>query len=374
MAHHPPVDPERLQPAFDTAARQVLAGELPAAVLAVADREGLVRVGAFAPGRERITPLSRFMIASMTKPIMATAVMRLVESGRLDLDAPVATYLDDFAPPPAHPGEPGGEAVTARDVLRHTAGMGEDWQRMTRERPDARRTYQMLATEPLHYAPGTRHRYTSNSYFVLGELIRRLDGRTYPTFMREEILTPLGMAETSFRRPSSDRAPVHAFGPNPLVGTLFLVAFQRLEHPAGGLWSTAHDLVRFARALLRGGELDGTRVISQASITEMTREQTTGLPDDEEPGRTAHYGLGWNIPGGRPGKPGSAVAFEHGGSTGGRLWIDPANDLAIVHLANRWQSEPRFSYAVIGAVYEALGLPRSMGTATIEPHSVQEPS
>ena len=374
MSHHQVVDYEQLQPAYDVVARQVAAGDLPAEVLAVADRDGLVRVGAFAPGRERITPLSHFMIASMTKPIMATAVLRLVESGRLDLDAPVQRYLPEFAPLPARRGQPGGETITPRDILRHTAGLIEDWQRMSRERPDAARTYRMLAAEPLEYAPGTRHHYTSNAWFVLGELIRRLDGRPYPQFLREEVLLPLGMVETGFARPASDRARTHAFGPNGLVSPLFLAAFMRLQHPAGGLWSTAHDIVRFGRAMLRGGELDGVRVLEPQSVAEMTREQTTGLPDVEEPGRTAHYGLGWNVPGGRPGKSGSAAAFEHGASTGGRLWIDPTHDLVIVHLANRWLSETRFSYAVIEAVYAALGLPRSIGTATIDPHSVHDPS
>ena len=148
------MDHDQLQPAYDVLARQVAAGDLPAAVLAVADHEGLVRVGAFAPGSERITPLSHFMIASMTKPIMATAVMRLVEAGRLDLDEPVQRYLPEFAPLPAARGEPGGETITARDILRHTAGLIEDWQRMSRERPDAARTYRMLASEPLEYSPG----------------------------------------------------------------------------------------------------------------------------------------------------------------------------------------------------------------------------
>ena len=140
VPHHPRVDQEQLQPAYDVLARQVAAGDLPAAVLAVADHEGLVRVGAFAPGRERITPLSHFMIASMTKPIMAAAVMRLVEAGRLDLDEPVQRHLPEFAPLPATSGEPGGETITTRDILRHTAGLLEDWQRMSRERPDAGRT------------------------------------------------------------------------------------------------------------------------------------------------------------------------------------------------------------------------------------------
>ena len=271
---------------------------------------------------------------------MATAVMRLVEAGRLDLDAPVQRTCRSSRRSRRIRGEPGGEAITARDVLRHTAGLIEDWQRMSRERPDAARTYRMLASEPLEYAPGTRHHYTSNSWFVLGELIRRLDGRPYPVFLREEVLEPLGMAETGFGRPASDRARVHAFGPNALVSPLFLAAFMRLQHPAGGLWSTAarHRPLRPGHAA--GRRARRRRASSRpASIAEMTREQTTGLPDVEEPGRTAHYGLGWNVPGGRPGKPGSAAAFEHGASTGGRLWIDPTYDLVIVHLANRWLSE-----------------------------------
>ena len=235
LSHHLRVDHDQLQPAYDVVARQVAAGELPAAVLAVADHEGLVRVGAFAPGRERVTPLSHFMIASMTKPIMATAVMRLVEAGRMDLDAARAAL-------PAGVRAAAGDPRRARrrgdrpprDVLRHTAGLIEDWQRMSRERPDAARTYRMLASERLEYTPGTRHHYTSNSWFVLGELIRRLDGRPYPVFLREEVLEPLRMAETGFGRPASDRARVHSFGPNALVGPLFLAAFMRLQHPAGG--------------------------------------------------------------------------------------------------------------------------------------------
>ncbi|HTS14996.1 MAG TPA: serine hydrolase domain-containing protein [Candidatus Sulfotelmatobacter sp.] len=368
------MDPVQLQPAVDVVARQVAAGDLPAALLAVADHEGLVRVGAFAPGRERITPLSHFMIASMTKPIMACAVMRLVEAGDLDLDLPVQRYLPEFAPLPAERGAPGGETITARDILRHTSGLLEDWRRMSRERPDAAHTYRDLAIEPLEYTPGTRHHYTSNSWFVLGELVRRLSGRPYPVFLQDEVLEPLGMTSTGFGRPASDRAPIHGFGPNAFVSPLYLAAFMRLQHPAGGLWSTADDLVRFGRAMLQGGALDGVRILTPESVAEMTREQTTGLPDLEEPGHAAHYGLGWNVPGGRPGKPGSAAAFEHGGSTGGRLWVDPAHDLVIVHLANRWLSEARYSYAVIDAVYGALGLPRSMGTATMEPHSVHDPS
>ncbi len=370
------VNPDRLQPAYDLLARQVALGDVPAAVLAVANAAGTVRSGAFSPGRERVTPASRFMVASITKPIVAAAVMQLVDAGRLELDAPVATYLREFSPPGPAPGEPGGEAVTTRMILSHTAGLGEDWERMRKELPSAPRVYEVLCSEPLLFAPGTRFRYTSNSYFVLGELIRRMSGQAYPEYVRRNVLEPLGMSATSFGIPRHDRAPVHGFGPSRVLQPLYVRAFAGLAHPGGGLWGNAADVLRFGRAMLRGGELDGVRILARESVAQMTRLQTADLPNDEEPGRAARYGLGWGLPGLDPLLTGSADAFDHGGSTGCRLWVDPGADLTIVYLSNRWRSETRFGLAAIQAVYEALGLGagRSIGTTTAEPQPVPEAS
>jgi len=355
------ITPDTLQPAYDLVARQVAAGELPAVVLAVADRHGPIRVGALGQGRERVTPRSRFMIASISKPIFATCVLQLAEAGLLDLDRPVQADLPEFRPPPAARGEPGGESITPRMILCHTAGLDEDWERIRRERPTAQRIYAALCTTPLCFAPGSRFRYTSNSWFVLGQLAERLTGTPYRELLRERLLEPLGMAETDFALPRQDRAPVHGFGPHPWQIPVYVRLFTRLAHPAGGLWSSVDDLLRFGRAMLRGGELDGRRVIAESWLAEMTRLQTNGLIDDEEPGRDPHYALGWGRSGLDPGRPGSAAVFDHGGSSAGRLWVDPDLGLVIAYLANRWGSSSRHALAAIGAVYEVLGVARPSG-------------
>ena len=359
--------PETLQPAYDVLAREVAAGELPAAVLAVADRHGLIRLGAIGPGRERVTPRSRFMIASITKPIFATSVLQLAEAGRLDLDRPVTADLPEFRPPPAAPGQAGGEAITPRMILCHTAGLDEDWERIRRERPSAQRIYEALCSTPLRFAPGSRFRYASNSWYALGRLVERLSGVPYPRLLRERVLEPLGMAETGFALPAHDRAPVHGFGPHPRQVPIYVRLFTRLAHPAGGLWSTTQDILRFGQAMLAGGQLDGRRVLGASWLSEMTRSQTEGLVDDEEPGREPHYALGWGRSGLDAGRPGSAAVFDHGGSSAGRLWVDPQVGLVVVMLANRWGSSSRHALAVIGTVYDILGMARPSGPTTSEP-------
>lgn len=358
------ITPEALQPAYDLVARQVAADELPAVVLAVADRHGPIRVGALGHGRERVTPRSRFMIASISKPIFATCVLQLVEAGVLDLDRPIQADLPEFRPPPAAPGEPGGESITPRTILCHTAGLDEDWERIRRERPTTQRIYEALCTTPLCFAPGSRFRYTSNSWFVLGQLVKRLTGTPYPALLRDRLLQPLGMGDTDFAVPRQDRAPVHGFGPHHWQTPVYVRLFARLAHPGGGLWGTVEDVLRFGRAMLRGGELDGRRVLAESGLAEMTRLQTSGLVDDEEPGRDPHYALGWGRSGLDPGRPGSTAVFDHGGSSAGRLWVDPELGLVIVYLANRWGSSSRHALAAIGAVYEALGAGRAPGGPT----------
>jgi CubicO group peptidase (beta-lactamase class C family) len=126
-----------------------------------------------------------------------------------------------------------------------------------------------------------------------------------------------------------------------------------LRLAGGGLWSTGSDLLRFGRAILRGGELDGARVLSPAFVELMTRATTTGglgiAPDrlDDE-----HYALGWVRR--SPAGIGSADAFGHGGVTGTRLWIDPAWDLVFVYLTGAWGMSPQPSRAALHAVYGAL--------------------
>lgn len=350
------IDPVRLGDAFGLVAEQVHNRLVPAAVLAVAGSDGIVRCEAFGFDRDRVAPDSAFMVASVTKPIVATAVMQLVEAGQLALSAPIVTYIREFAPPPAAPGLPGGEAVTAWHVLTHTAGIEDyDAALLARERPRPADLFERACMRPLLFAPGSRHAYVSGSFYVLAELIARLSGMPFSEYLRERVTAPLGMVATAFVPPSDRRrrAAVHGLGVPAMLVEPALAYLSSIEMPGGGLWSTAADLVAFGRAMLAGGRLGSVRVLDTALVELMTREHTAGIVD-EATGLPAHYGLGWGKPGLSGWSPASAAAFGHGGATGSRLLVDPQADLVAVYLANDWQGSIVPSQEAIQAVYAAL--------------------
>lgn len=351
----PLIDPHRLQPAFDLVAGQVRSGLVPSAVLGVANAAGAVRVEAF-PGRGRATPDSIYQIASITKSIVATAVMQLVERGLLDLHTPVQQVVPEFAAPPSGPGLPGAEAVTTWHLLTHTSGVADlDHGYLARVRPDRAALLDLVCRSRLSFVPGSRFDYNSLSFALLGEVIRRLDGRDYPAYLSDRIFEPLGMADTAFAPTDARRAVRSAFPNIPAPLQAFASKyFDSLQLPGGGLWGTAADLLRFGRAMLRGGELDGSRVLGTAFLAEMTRDHAAGLQDPGPPPTAVHYGLGWGLPGLTGQTSASARAFGHGGATGTRLLIDPDDDLAVVYLANRWGAGDEPSLAAVQAVLSAL--------------------
>jgi CubicO group peptidase (beta-lactamase class C family) len=175
------------------------------------------------------------------------------------------------------------------------------------------------------------------------------------------------MADTTFDpRPNPEQAsrmaPVavgglegHGFREDPAL----VAGYTSLRLAGGGLWSTAPDLLRFGRAMLRGGELDGARVLSPAFVDLMTREVTAprevtwgGLGVQPDPLASDHYALAWGKP--RVETAGSARAFGHGGVSGTRLWIDPAYDLVYVYLSGCWGLPIAPIDAVANTIYAAL--------------------
>lgn len=356
------LDPVRLGRAFDVVREHVTSRAVPAAVLAVADRRGVKRLEAFgrAHGGDDVDEDSVFWIASITKPIIATAVLQLAEEGRLALGHPVQRYLPEFTPPGPLDGGPGGDVVTTWHVLTHTAGLSDAPREvLERRRPKPEWLYRRQCSEPLLFPPGSRFTYASDSFYVLGELITRLSGRRYPDYLRQRILAPLGMTRTGFdpRQLDARAAPIHGLGvPRALLG-MALRYVASLEAPGGGLWATAADIVRFGQAVLGGGRLGGARLLSQPFVELMTREHTAGILEPGVPPRAPHYGLGWGIaaPGGPSvARPGS---FGHGGATGTILWVDPASDLVFVYLQNRWDDDMHAGTTALQAVYGALDSP-----------------
>jgi CubicO group peptidase (beta-lactamase class C family) len=174
--------------------------------------------------------------------------------------------------------------------------------------------------------------------------------------------------------------PVHGVGvDNRIVQEVALRFLARAALPGGGLWGTASDLLRFGRSLLPRGSGDAPRILSQAAIDEMTREQTQGIVDIRPDGTTRdpRYALGWGKPhpaglapsvvdetsapdGGELVRvPASPSTFTHGGASGTRLWIDPQRELVFVFLTNHWNVSDQAMFSVLREVYTAWDAARA---------------
>jgi len=323
-----------LQPFVDS---RTLAG----AVTVVATTDGIVSFKTIGCADiARGIPMARdtfFWIASQTKPMTATALMMLVDEGKVNVSDPVEKYLPEFKGQmlvvekdddhillrkPSHP-------ITVREILTHTAGLPF---RTPVEEPTldmlplatAARSY---AASPLFSDPGTRYEYANTGTNTAGRIIEVVSGMPYGEFMQTRLFDPLGMSDTTFV-PNEEQIGRLAKTYKPgaenqgLVETVVsqlsypLTNPLRQPMPAGGLFSSAVDLVAFCRMILNGGELDGRRYLSQDSVREMTRKQTAEAITNE-------YGYGWDTSNGR---------FGHGGALATNMTIDPVRGLIMLYL------------------------------------------
>ena len=284
---------------------------------------------AVSPEFEPMSEHTIFDSASLTKVLAgAPAVMLLVERGKIDLDAAVAKYLPEF-------GVNGKEAITVRQLLNHTSGLRPD----VNTRPPwsgSDTAYRLACAEKLQAKPGTVFRYSDINLFVAGFVAERVSGRPLQEFVRDEIYRPLGMNDTGFLPPAeklSRVAPTELTDGKMLRGVVHDPTARFMGGVAGhaGIFTTAQDVARFARMMLNGGELDGTRVFKPETVALMTSVQTpTNL--------MARRGLGWDIDSGfsRPrGKIFPLGSYGHTGFTGTALWIDPFSKTFWILMSNR---------------------------------------
>jgi len=268
-------------------------------------------------------------IASLTKVVaLTTAVMQLTEQGKIELDAPVGSYLPEFT-------GSGKERVTVRQLLTHSSGLPA-WRPLFREATTPDSALALVFATLLDTVPGTRMVYSDLGAILLGQLVVRVSGEPFDRYVQTRILAPLGMRDTQFRPP---RGLWERVAPTE-VDTVYRKRHVRGEvhdenayalggvSSHAGLFSSARDLARFARMLLNGGTLDGVAIVAPATIAEFTRVQDSAL---------SHRALGWETPNGRNsgGHLLSRRAFGHTGFTGTSLWVDPENDVFILLLSNR---------------------------------------
>lgn len=335
----------------------VAAGQLSGAVTLVARKGRVAQLAAvgqadLASGRPMATD-TLFAIASMTKPITATAVMILVDEGKLALDDPVEKYLPEFAAGKLASGEP-SPPLLVRHLLTHTNGLAR--RPRTPGGPDlslAERAAWM-AQQPREFAPGAQWKY-GDGLTVAGRIIEVITGQPFDAFLDARICGPLGMRDTTFNPTPAQRARLATlYETDQSTGKLapvdnFIdpsdVPRPRVPNPSGGLYSTAGDLARFYQLILNGGELDGVRIVSRAAVAEMLRPQTGDLTAGFTPGSA--WGLGWGLVQEPKGvaAPLSAGTYGHGGAFGTQGWVDPRREMILVLLIQR------------------VGLPNSDGSA-----------
>ena len=338
-----------LDPARDVAAAAVADGTIPCAAFGIIDPAGRSAVRFIGgPGGDPELD-SVFFLASITKAIVSTAVMRYVDEGRLQLHQPLARYLPELA-------DTALEGISAWHVLTHTSGLPDmPVESLRRERPTYRRALEFVYTSKPRTEPGQAYAYCSVTFVLLAETMARLSGTSFAEALAMRLTEPLSMADTTFdARPLRDRViPVQGFGvDNRLVQMVLLRFLAMAQMPGGGMFGTLADLLALGRSLLPADPSDpGPRVLSQVAIDEMTRDQTVGLTqvsaDSVE--REVRQALGWRKP--QPDWPGTESVFTHGGISGGRIWVDPEAGLAIVFLTNLWEAPIEASISVIDAIY-----------------------
>jgi CubicO group peptidase (beta-lactamase class C family) len=318
----------------------VAAKQISGAVTLVAHKGKIVHLEAVGDAEiaapRPMTKNTLFGVASMTKPITATAVMILQDEKKLSIDDPVSKYIPTFRDARLEDGPPQRE-ITIRDCLMHTSGLTGDQAVVD----SLAKTADELARKPLKFEPGAKWEY-SPGLNVCGRIIEVASGQSFEDFLAKRIFVPLGMSDSSFHltperktrlavlyRPTEDKQSIEPDAKQ--LGTPGAASYG----PSGGLYSTAGDMARFDQMILNGGELDGARIVSQDAVRQMTKVQTGDFAVGFTPGNA--WGLGFCIVREPQGvtamlSPGS---FGHGGAWGTQGWIDRARQTIYVLMIQR---------------------------------------
>jgi uncharacterized protein YbbC (DUF1343 family)/CubicO group peptidase (beta-lactamase class C family) len=322
-------------PAIDRVIDDAIAqGKLPGAVVIIG-HEGKIAYRkaygrrAVVPEPEAMTDDTIFDLASITKVVATTtALMQLFEQGKLRLNDKVTDYIPEF--------QGGKSGITLRNLFTHFSGLKPDVP-LANPWSGYQTGIKLACTDPPDGPPGARFVYSDINFILLGELVHRLSGQTLSDYARDHIFQPLGMQDTMFQPPAALApriAPTERVTNDspPLRGVVHDPTARNMGGVAGhaGVFSTARDLARFAQMMLNGGELDGVRIVSAATIQKFTEPQT---PPDQPILR----GLGWDIDSPYSGNRGELFpigSFGHTGFTGTSLWIDPNTQTYVILLAN----------------------------------------
>ena len=345
---NPPVA-ARLQPFID---RHQIAGAVTLIgtknrVLSV-ETVGSADLGAGRP----MTPDALFWIASMSKSVTGTALMMLVDEGKVNVDDPVEKYLPEFKGQmllaehdqdhavlrrPGHP-------LTIRTLLTHTGGLiAHTPLEQHIDRLPLRENVLIYPLIPLLFEPGARYSYSNAGINTVGRIVEVVSGLPFEEFLQQRLFTPLGMKDTTFWPDAGQLKRVaKSYGPDARGTGLEEVRIDQLSYPlsdrgrgacpAGGLFSTAHDMYLLGRMIINGGSYGGRRYLSAASVAQMTSNQIGALFPNPDYG----YGFGWIVHRiDRATDPTAPGTFGAGGAYNTQMGIDPAHNLVSVMMVQQ---------------------------------------
>lgn len=298
------------------------------------------------PDANLLTVDAIFPICSITKLFTATAIMMLVEQGKVGLNRPVVDYIPEFT------GD-GKSKVCVHHLLTHTSGLEMDAIYQHRngkqdtgkippcEPNENQEIHEYLYSAydaPLSHEPGTVMSYCGYGYELLGEIIRRISGLAYDEFVTESIFKPLEMNNTFYCVPQHKRSQVVRRAPDaPCAEWVESVELLDSVSAGSGAYSTAIDLAIFGQMFLNGGIYNGVRLLSPITVKEMTRNQIPGVSSQyrDEVFLEAYWGLGWAINGTKRdgGDLLSSEAYSHWGAAGPFICVDPIYETVTVHLS-----------------------------------------
>jgi len=339
---------------------------LAGAVMLVASKDKVLSVAtagwADIAAQKPMTRDALFWIASQSKAMTASALMMLVDEGKLQLDDPVEKYLPEFKGQmlaverdddhvllrkPAHP-------ITVREILSHTSGLpfSTPMEQPTLDGLPLRDAVRSYAMTPLQFPPGTKYQYSNAGINTAGRIVEVISGMPYEKFMDERLFKPLGMKDTTFWPTASQvKRLAKSYKPNQAQTGLEEISITQLHYPlsdhanrypmpAGGLFSTASDTAKFCQMILNDGVCEGKRVLSAESIKQMTSRQTAPEIKDS-------YGLGLSV---------GPDWCGHGGANATNMQIDRKRGLVLIWMVqhsgfpgNGGQSQEAFKQAAIAA-------------------------
>ena len=342
---------------WDSLARfieQCVAGKaFPGAVIAVGRHDTLLYLHAFGhldyEHGKPVTTRTVYDLASLTKVVgLTTAMMQLVEAGKVGLDTPAVRYVPAFH----------DSTVTVRQLLTHSSGLPA-WRPFWQHVHSREEMFALVDAEPLEQPPGARMAYSDLGAMVMTQIVENVTGERLDRYLLIHLFRPLGMRDTRYLPPASWRSRIAPTEMDTVYRHRLVRGEVHDENAASmggisghaGLFSTAPDLARFAQLMLRYGRTDapthgrteagthgrtdarthggaGASIVDSATVAMFTAVQNPAL---------SSRALGWDTPskGSSAGDDLSPHAFGHTGFTGTSIWIDPTQDLFVILLTNR---------------------------------------